>query len=316
MTAPTDTPIDLNALSLDALYDELARSGAVRRLFELAREEDMGDPLGPGDVTSRSLVPAEARATALVRARQAGVVAGLRSIPTLLEVYGGGCVFEASARDGDALAAGEVVGSLTGPLLDVLAAERPLLNTLGRCCGVATVTRQYVRAVEGSGAVVCETRKTIPGWRGLEKYSCRCGGATLHRVGLFDAALYKDNHLAHVPDDRWTEALTGAIGVARGAAALRFVEVEADTLSQLERVLSIAPGLVDIVLLDNMTTDELRRAVSMRDASASRPMLEASGGVRLERVREIAATGVERISVGALTHGAPSLDLGLDIDRV
>ncbi|TVQ59377.1 MAG: carboxylating nicotinate-nucleotide diphosphorylase [Phycisphaerales bacterium] len=315
MTPGDGTPIDLNALSLEGLYAELARSGAVRTLFDLAREEDMGDAAAPMDVTSASIVPEHASAVATVRARRAGVAAGLRSIPELLAVYGGACSFLAAIEDGASFERGAAIGVLRGPLRDVLAVERPLLNTLGRCCGVATFAHDHTRSVEGTSAVICETRKTIPGWRVLDKYSCRCGGATLHRLGLFDAALYKDNHLAHIPDEEWTDALTDAIRRARAGSALRFVEVEADTLAQLERVLTVEAGLVDIVLLDNMTTDELAAAVAMRNKSASRPLFEASGGVRMDRLREIASTGVERISVGALTHGAPSLDLGLDIDR-
>lgn len=304
-------PTDLNSLPLGALFDELSRDGAVRRLLELARDEDLG-PREGGDVTSRSIIPDSARSEMILHTREGGVCAGLRAVPLLLDVFAADASFTPALADGDEFPKDAALGALEGRTRDLLAVERTLLNLIGRCCGVATRTRAFVRAVEGTGAAICETRKTLPGHRALDKYSCRCGGATLHRLALHDAALYKDNHLAHVPLDELPARLADAAAKARAAAPLRFVEVEVDSLEQLERVLTLPRGVIDIILLDNMTLGSLRRAVALRGVSEARPLLEASGGVRLETVRDIAATGVDRISVGSLTHGAPSLDVGLD----
>ncbi len=203
-------------------------------------------------------------------------------------------------------------------LRDLLTSERLLLNFVGRLSGVATWTRQFVRQVAGTRCRIYDTRKTTPGWRRLEKYAVRCGGGHNHRTGLFDAVLIKDNHLAHVVD-AGQRSLTPASAVARARQRLRemlpndaeamIVEVEVDTLEQLQQVLPQQP---DIVLLDNMSLDELREAVARRDATGPATELEASGGVTLETVASIARTGVERISVGALTHSALSLDVALD----
>ena len=171
-----------------------------------------------------------------------------------------------------------------------------------------------MEAVAGTGAVICDTRKTTPGWRPLEKYAVRCGGGTLHRLSLADAALYKDNHLAGLPPGRWAQTLATAIRSVRSEHELRFVEVEVDTTEQLEAVFDLPAGLVDIALLDNMTPETLRAMVARRDAAAPHLQLEASGGVTLDTVRTIAESGVDRISVGALTHSATSLDVGLEAE--
>ncbi|MCP3905710.1 MAG: carboxylating nicotinate-nucleotide diphosphorylase [Planctomycetes bacterium] len=302
--------LDLNALSLAELFDTLTADGSLRRLATAARDEDLA---GVGDITTSSLVSPQRMATASVTGRAAGVVAGLRAVPAVLEAFGGNVACECAVDDGDAVAADTVLATLSGALSDMLAVERTLLNLVGRLCGVATVTRSFVDAIAGTRAVICDTRKTTPGLRSLEKYAVRCGGATLHRVGLHDAALYKDNHLAHVPPDALPDALTKAIGAVRDGRDIRFVEVEVDTTDQLRDVLGLAEGLVDLVLLDNMSLGDLADAVALRDATAPRIGLEASGGVTGETVTAIAATGVDRISVGALTHGACSLDVGLDI---
>ena len=177
------------------------------------------------------------------------------------------------------------------------------------CVGGALVCQNWV----GPSAEICDTRKTTPGMRRLEKYAVRCGGGTMHRVGLYDAALYKDNHLAALPEDSWAARLGEAITSARRDHQLTFVEVEVDTLRQLEEVLTLPAGLVDIVLLDNMSSGSLQRAVELRNERRSELKLEASGGVTLESVRAIAESGVDRISVGAITHSAPWLDIGLDL---
>ncbi len=246
-------------------------------------------------------------------AREAGVAAGLAAAEAILDTFDASVKLELHLADGERLKPGARLGTLTGPLAGILAAERTLLNVLGRLSGVATLTKQYVDAVAGTKAVVCETRKTTPGMRSLEKYAVKCGGGTLHRLGLHDAVLFKDNHLAHVPPEKLGEVLACAIRRAKSEHELRFAEVEVDSMEQLRQVLTIDSGLVDMVLLDNMSMEDMTRAVEMRDKDVPGILLEASGGVTIETVRAIAVTGVDRISVGALTHSVRCLDLGLDI---
>lgn len=337
---------DLNALPLPALYERLERTGLVRRALELARDEDLG-PAGR-DLTGELLFPDPAPVEARIVAREAGVLAGLACVPALVEVFGvdgggggeggvgvGGLAFAPEAEDGERVEPGRVVGVLRGPGGAVVRLERTLLNLVSRLSGVATRTARFVAEARAGreGVEVLDTRKTMPGLRVLEKYAVRCGGGSSHRLGLHDAVLIKDNHLARIPLGELTERLRGVALAARAAevqapgeapAGPRFVEVEVDTLDQLDRVLRVEAGLIDFVLLDNMGPAELRRAVEMRDAAGggvgrgvgrggAGVRLEASGGVRLETIREIAATGVERISAGSLTHGAVSLDFGLDV---
>ena len=296
--------------ALADLFRSLVADGCARRLIELARDEDLGRA---GDVTTRSLIGPDHRAEAVVRARQAGVAAGLAAVDLVIDVFGADARFRAEARDGEAFAPGAALGRIDGALADLLALERTLLNLLGRLCGVAARTRAYVDAVAGTGAVVCDTRKTTPGLRALEKYAVRCGGGTLHRRGLHDAALYKDNHLAHVPPARWADAIEGAARAARASGDLAFVEVEVDALAQLDVVLAVPAGVVDIVLLDNMTESDLRAAVARRDASGRAILLEASGGITLETAASIARTGVDRLAIGDVTHGARWVDVGMDV---
>lgn len=300
-----------------------------RQLVRLALAEDLGQQ---GDLTSQALAPADRQGQAVVVPRQAGVLAGLRGVPLLLaevEIWlqGSGnretlssshsdvglprLRWTALAEDGQAVNAGQVVGRLEGPAQSILACERILLNLVGRLSGIATLTRQYVEAAAVAGAAIYDTRKTTPGWRRLEKYAVRCGGGRNHRTGLFDAILIKDNHLAlrqgqFSPAEAVRQARRYLQQIGRPEA---LVEIEVDRLEQLEEVLTAGP---DVVLLDNMSPTELRQAVARRNAISPQVALEASGGVRLETVRQIAQTGVERISVGALTHSAQSLDLGLD----
>jgi nicotinate-nucleotide pyrophosphorylase (carboxylating) len=305
---------DWNALPLPRLYERLSAGGSARRLMELAREEDVG----AGDVTSAVCVGADERATGRIVARNGGVVSGLAALPGLIEVYGGRLDLKPETDDGRSVDAGVALATLSGPKRDLLTLERAALNLLGRLCGIATLTARFARAMTAGGAVragLYDTRKTTPGLRVLEKYAVRCGGGMCHRVGLFDAVLIKDNHIAGVGLDRLAEVVAAAAKRARTEYRdLQFVEVEVDSLAQLDRVLSMEPGLVDIVLLDNMNPSQLCRAVSMRDASRGKPQLEASGGVSLETVREIAGTGVERISAGTLTHGAVCLDVAMDFE--
>ena len=300
---------DLNALPLNELFRRLTAAGSLHRLLVSARDEDLGRI---GDITTRSIIDRDRTAQAELSSREAGIVAGGAAISAIADEFGVKLTAECIIADGDACEAGETIARLSGGLADLLMIERTLLNLVGRLSGIASLTRRFVDAVSGTGARICETRKTTPGMRSLEKYAARCGGGTLHRLGLFDAALYKDNHLSHLASNELAGALREAIQQVRSSHEVRFVEVEVDTLEQLAEVLSLGQ-LVDIVLLDNMPPSVLREAVMLRDRHAPKVELEASGGITLETVRSIAETGVERISVGALTHSAPALDLGLDI---
>jgi nicotinate-nucleotide pyrophosphorylase (carboxylating) len=263
-----------------------------------ALAEDLGLA---GDITSQACIDADARLSAAFVARQAGVVAGLDCARLALEAMNPHADFRPLHRDGDVVEAGEPLARVEGPALAVLAAERTALNLLGRLCGIASLTAQYVDAVRGLDARIADTRKTTPGLRALEKYAVRCGGGLNHRYGLDDAILIKDNHVA----------ACGGVGPAlarakANAGHLVKIEVEVDSLAQLDEALAHAP---DVILLDNFGLGDLREAVRR---TAGRSRLEASGGVSLQSVRAIAETGVDVISVGALTHSAPALDVGLD----
>jgi len=302
---------DLNSLPLPALFKALAADGCVDRLIDAALAEDHGQA---GDITSESMQWDRVAVTAVVTSREPGMVSGLAALPRLLTRAGlPAGALRPLIPDGVACSPGQSVAELNTDRTTLLGIERIALNLLGRLSGIATLTRQFVDAVSGTNAVICDTRKTTPGLRNLEKYAVRCGGGTLHRLGLFDAALYKDNHLAGVPLAQLAGVVASAAIRARDQLNARFVQVEVDSLDQLKEVLGITPGIVDMILLDNMNIDHLRAAVAMRDRTGSAVLLEASGGVRLDTVRAIAETGVDRISVGAITHAAHSLDFGLDI---
>jgi nicotinate-nucleotide pyrophosphorylase (carboxylating) len=282
-----------------------------RQLVRLAVREDLDRAY---DWTTIALMHADARGRATLVARQAGTVAGLRAAPVVCDEMNLDAAWQPLVEDGQTIAAGAHLAILAGATRDLLTAERLLLNLLGRLSGVATLARRYVDAVAGTAARIYDTRKTTPGWRRLEKYAVRCGGACNHRAGLFDAVLIKDNHLAlgHLSPRAAVQRARDFLS-AQPPSDLRdgplIVEVEVDTLEQLDDVLPCGP---DIVLLDNMPLDQLRAAVARRNALAPAVELEASGGVNLSTVRAIAETGVERISVGALTHSASSLDIALD----
>ena len=281
----------------DAFLSPLIIEDAVRR----ALDEDFGRA---GDITSVATIPETTQAHAVMVARQAGVIAGL---PLALETFrqlSPDIHVVPHVRDGDAVAAGINVLTISGPARAVLGGERTALNFVGRLSGIATLTAEYVRHTAGSKLRICCTRKTTPGLRALEKYAVRCGGGFNHRFGLDDAVLIKDNHIAVAGGIRPVlEAARAKIG------HLVKVEIEVDTLDQLREVL--ATGMADVVLLDNMDLATLKQAV---DISAGRVVLEASGGVTVESIRHIAQTGVDYASSGALTHSAPNFDVALDID--
>lgn len=290
----------------------------ARQLIRLAVREDLGRAY---DWTTVSLVPESARAAAVVAARQGGVVAGVAVAQLVIEELGLDVTWTKHLEDGAAVLPGQAIAEISGSARDMLTGERILLNFVGRLSGIATLTRKYVDAIAGTSAQIYDTRKTTPGWRRLEKYAVKCGGGTNHRTGLFDAVLIKDNHLAlargcadapaHTPAEAVEAArkfLSSMTGTVPHAESL-MVEVEVDSLEQFDEVLPQRP---DIILLDNMPPDRLRQAVERRNASGLPVMLEASGGVNLSTVRGIAESGVDRISVGALTHSAPCLDIGLD----
>mgnify|MGYP006294263645 FL=1 len=263
-------------------------------------------------MTSALFIDERAVASGRVVARQAGVMAGLAALPTIAAVYDPALSVELTRQDGDRVEPGDVLATIAGPWRSMLAGERVALNLLGRLSGIATLTGAYVARCRGTKAAVLDTRKTTPTLRGLEKYAVACGGGRTHRMGLYDAVLLKDNHLAGIPGASLREKVRSAAAQARAEhPRLKFIEVEVDTLDQLDAVL---PTGVDLVLLDNMALDALRQAVRRRDAWGTGVQLEASGGVNLDTIAHIAATGVDRISVGALTHSAVALDVALDVD--
>jgi nicotinate-nucleotide pyrophosphorylase (carboxylating) len=272
---------------------------AAAPLIEAALAED----LGPGDVTTEAIVPAGAKGEGVILAKAEGILAGLPIAGEVFRRVEPGIRFTPEAQDGEPVAPGQVVARLSGPLRGLLTAERVALNFLCRLSGIATLTSRYVEAVALYPAVILDTRKTTPGWRALEKYAVRCGGGRNHRMGLYDMVLIKDNHIAAAG------SLAEAVRRARASGAKLAIEVEVRTLEELEEALALG---VERVLLDNMDLATLREAVKR---ARGRAKLEASGGITLENVAEVAATGVDYISVGALTHSAPALDLSLELLR-
>ena len=293
------------------VYNDQLRAD-MRDLIALAIREDSADQ---GDITSLSLIPESAPGRAAVVARAKGVVAGTVFAQELLQLVDKNLDWEPVVKDGDVVEKGDTLGYISGPTLSMLTAERLLLNLVGRLSGVATLAKTYVDAVAGTNARVYDTRKTTLGWRTLEKYAVRCGGARNHRTGLFDAILIKDNHLAFggITDFGPAEAVRRARKYLQeryaDRAELPMLEIEVDSLEQLQQVLPEAP---DVILLDNMSPEMMKQAVAMRDATGVRTELEASGGINLETARAKAESGVERISVGAITHSAKTFDIGLD----
>lgn len=303
---------DLNTLPLPDLFARLASTGLIERLLDLAHAEDLGTH---GDVTSRACIPESRTGVAHVVARRAGVISGLAVLPLVAARFAPGVRVDTFHADGTPANPGDVLATFRGPLRPILAMERTALNLVGRLSGIASLTRSHVGAIlPGSRAALYDTRKTTPGLRVLEKYAVRCGGGRCHRLGLHDALLIKDNHLAGVSTRDLPAFVAAAVARARTLAPITFAQVEADTLDQVEALLTLPPGTIDIILLDNMPPADLARAARLRDERSPGLELEASGGVTLGTIPVIAMTGVDRISVGALTHHAVSLDVALDID--
>lgn len=278
---------------------ELIRNAVIAALAE---------DVGPGDVTTLATVPETARSRAIMVAREPLVVAGLAWANESFRQLSPQIQIEAVVQDGQSVAAGQVLLRIEGSSRALLTGERVALNFVQRLSGVATLTNRFVETIRGTKARILDTRKTTPGWRMFEKYAVACGGGTNHRIGLFDLVLIKDNHLAALKDAK-PNAIAAAVQRARAAYPQLKVEVEADTFDQARQA---ADAGADIILLDNMTTEQLREAVRI---VGGRARLEASGGVNLDTVRAIAETGVDFISVGAITHSARAVDVALDFEN-
>ena len=312
----------MSSSSTSKQFSSAAQADCLK-LIEMALTEDIGTSnLEDGvDCTTDSIVPKQAAARAAFVSRADGVVCGVEIAKLAIKHFAPELKLEVEVEDGQAIKPQQTIAVMVGSAHDILTMERTCLNFMCRLSGISTLTGKYVKEIEGTKACVLDTRKTTPGWRRLEKYAVACGGGENHRMGLYDAIMLKDNHLAFyrslVEDNQDTIPTT--IKIARqwindNATKLpngekTILQLEVDTLEQLE----IALGTdCDIVLLDNMDCDQLKRGVAMRDDKAPKILLEASGGVNLKTIGEIAQTGVERISVGALTHSAVNFDIGLD----
>jgi nicotinate-nucleotide pyrophosphorylase (carboxylating) len=289
----------------------------LRELIQLAKREDLRDD----DVTSRLMVPEGKLGVGTLVQKEVGIVCGLPIVEMVCQAYDERLRVELipgfhmeviEARFSDSKTTPLL--RIRGPMRSLLSAERIMLNFLQRMSGVATQTQRFVRRIAGTGAKIYDTRKTIPGFRLLDKYAVRSGGGYNHRIGLFDGLLVKDNHVTSVPPKDLVAHLSAAVNKCRAEDSSRLVEIEVDTLDQLREVLKVDG--VDVILLDNMDCPKMEQAVQMRDKAGrkGRVELEASGGVTLETARSIASTGVERIAVGAITHSAPALDIGLEVE--
>ena len=276
----------------------------ITRAVRLALAEDVGG----GDATTQSTIPEAAQSRAVMRAREPLVVAGLIVAEVTFREPCPKMIIQSLVEDGQSVEAGEDLMHIEGPTRAILSAERVALNFAQRLSGIATLTAQFVAAVKGTSAKILDTRKTTPGLRYFEKYAVTCGGGQNHRIGLFDQVLIKDNHLAALHGEK-PNAIAAAVNRARAQYPKLKVEVEADTLEQVEQAVTAG---ADIILLDNMTTGQMREAVAMAKGHS---LTEASGGVNLKTVRAIAETGVDFISVGAITHSARAMDIALDFDE-
>ena len=285
----------------------------LRALLAMAVAEDIGG----GDITA-AMLPTDVRTDGIVLAREPLVLCGGVFLAEICAAYDPAIAVDIQADDGADLQAGAAIARIDGPACSVLAAERVALNFLQKLSGIATLTSRYVRAAAGAAADILDTRKTTPGWRTLEKYAVRCGGGVNHRMGLYDSVLIKDNHLAVLAaagaDDPIAELAAKFPDVRASLdAGGGFIEIEVDTLDQFDVALPLG---ADVIMLDNMPPEQMRQAVTRRDAAglAGKVMLEASGGITLENVRQAAETGVERIALGALTHSARAVDIALEIE--
>lgn len=275
----------------------------IQRAVRAALAED----IGPGDVTTEATVPPSATGCAHMVAREPLVLAGLTFAVTAFRELNRELIIAPHATDGEACDRGQILLRVTGSARAILTAERVALNFVQRLSGVATLTAQFTEQVNGTWTKILDTRKTTPGWRSFEKYAVKCGGGQNHRVGLYDLVLIKDNHLAALRHEQ-PNAIAAAVKRARAAYPELKVEVEADTLEQVRQAVE---ARADIILLDNMSLDELRTAVAVIEGRAK---TEASGGVNLQTVRAIAETGVDFISVGAITHSVRAVDIALDFE--
>ena len=300
---------DYATVTADALLE-----GDLRSLVRLSIAEDLRHSL---DWTTVCLIEPERRGGCQIVPREKGICAGLATLEWIVDEFDADLDLEIALADGQLLTPGEPIATLRGSVRDLLTSERTILNIIGRLCGIASLTARYLAAIGDSPARLYDTRKTTPGWRLLEKYAVQCGGAHNHRRGLYDGFLIKDNHLALAGDASGPITASAAAEKVlrwRGSRienlpAPTIVEIEVDCIEQFEEVIPTKP---DIILLDNFTIDQLSRAVAIRNEMKSPVELEASGNVRIDTLPGIAATGVDRISSGALTHQATSLDLGLD----
>ena len=293
-------------------WDE-ATIANCRTLIGLAIKEDLAEQ---SDITTRAVIAATARGTAHLASREYGIACGLRAAECVIEAMNADVDVTLRVDDGDKIEPGKQLAALDGSAQDILKVERIILNVCGRLSGIATMANRFVQRVAGTKARIYDTRKTTPGWRRLEKYAVQCGGGNNHRLGLFDAILIKDNHIALADSDDQV-SLDNVVDRARSFlentngidAEGTMVEIEVDTIEQL---VTVFPQRPDIVLLDNMTLDQLRDAIGLRDELSPTTQLEASGGINERTILDVAQTGVDRISVGALTHSARCLDIGLD----
>lgn len=300
------------------MFEYFPKYESLRDLIQLARREDLSDD----DVTSRLMVDENAVGVGTLMQKEVGVACGLPIVEMICRTYDERLRvemipgFHMEVIEGRFSDARQMpLLRIRGPMRSLLSAERVILNFLQHLSGVATLTHRFVRRIEGTGAKIFDTRKTIPGFRLLDKYAVRAGGGQNHRAGLFDGLLVKDNHLAAIASKELASFIQARVNRSRSEDPGRFVEVEVDSLDQLREVLKVDG--IDVILLDNMDCPKMQSAVELRNAAGKRGKvaLEASGGVTLETVRPIAATGAERIAVGAITHSAPALDIGLEIER-
>jgi|688.fasta_scaffold19402_8 nicotinate-nucleotide pyrophosphorylase (carboxylating) len=290
---------------------ELSEIHQAKQLINLALDEDLGTS---GDITSLSTIPEAATSIGRFVARRDGVISGLPIVGLIAEQFQPGINWKPFVSDGDRVSPGEVLGEVSGQTRSILALERISLNFLQRLSGIATLTSRFVEKTAGTKARILDTRKTTPGWRVLEKYAVRCGGGHNHRIGLHDAILIKDNHLAALVANGCVHPITEAVERAKAFAGPKvFITVEVDRLDQLTEALAVHP---DCILLDNFTPELAAAAMIKRDAISPNVLLEISGGLTIDKISEFSRLGVDRLSVGALTHSAPAMDIALDFPEL